>query len=149
MSFILTAIKIISFLFPFLKELFLGKKNNTSRNGNAEPDKQSIEFMKLFVIVLGCMSVCLNYYLVTQAYNLGRENLELKKQIREINPKPLQYPEDHKPDKPYKSHSLGTSEPVRHNKNNNRNKKVPSVPPLLPPDRETYLRELEEINKIN
>lgn len=146
MSWILTTIKIISFLFPFLKELFSTRSNNTSRKGKV---KEPNELLKNIIIVLGCISVAANFYLFTQAYNLGRENLELKRQAKETNPRPVQYPEDHSPTKLYRPHEAVPIDTTRHNNDNNRNKKPPNLPPVLPPDRETYLRELEEINQIH
>lgn len=147
MSWIITTIKIISFLFPFLKELFSAKSNNTSRKGKV---KEPNELLKNIIIVLGCMSLSANFYLLTQVYNLGRENLEFKRQVKEPNPRPVQYPEDRTPNRPHRPHEAVAVEGVRHNNNNNnRNKKAHSPPPVLPPDRENYLKELEEINKIH
>lgn len=146
MSWIITTIKIISFLFPFLKELFSAKSNNISRKGKV---KEPNELLKNIIIVLGCMSLSANFYLLTQVYNLGRENLEFKRQVKEPNPRPVQYPEDRTPTKSHKPHEAVPVDDTRHNNNNNRNKKPPNIPPVLPPDRENYLKELEEINKIH
>ena len=145
MSWIITTIKIISFLFPFLKELFIGKTNNASRKGKT---KETNELLKTIIIVLGCVSVAANFYLVAQAYNLGRENLELKRQAKETNPRPVQYPEHPSSNTVYSPHQIAPSIPTDKN-NNNRNKKPLNIPPVLPPDRENYLKELEEINLIH
>lgn len=148
MSWIITTIKIISFLFPFLKELFIGKDNRSSR-GDRLKGKEPNFFIKKAIIVLGCASVAANFYLMTQAYNLGRENLELKRQAKEATPKPLQYPEkDTALTNPH-VHAVVIDEDDRYGKNKNRDKKGPFVPPALPPDKQNYLRELEEINNIN
>lgn len=133
------------FIFPFLKELFIGKDNNTSRSGKAKP-RETNYILRQVIILLGCASVALNFYLIGRSYSLGRENLELQKQIKEPTPKPVQYPED-VPAQPPRRPNEVIATTVNKN-NNNRNKKVINMPPALPPDRESYLKELEEINKI-
>lgn len=143
MSWIITTIKIISFLFPFLKELFIGKGNNASRKGKV---KEPNELLKTIIIVLGCASVALNFYLISRSYSLGRENLELQKQVKEPTPRPVQYPNNTPTPIPRRVIETVEDKP---NKNNNPNKKVVTLPPALPPDRENYLKELEEINKIH
>ena len=140
MSSVITTIKIIMFLFPFLKELFIGKDNSASKKGKLGALERII---KSIIIILGCLSVALNVYLVGKVYNLGRQNLELQKQIKDPTPKPVVYPR--------REYAIPSNEPhpVTDDEQNQVPKRKASRPiSALPPDRESYLKELESIDKI-
>jgi hypothetical protein len=139
MSAVITTIKIITFLFPFLKELFIGKDNSASKKGKIGAMERII---KLIVITLGCLSVSLNVYLVGRVYNLGRNNVELQKQIKDNTPKPVVYPKEN-------TVVVSESMPVHINNAPPSPKKAPVRNiSALPPERESYLKELESIDKI-
>lgn len=134
------------FLFPFLKELFIAKDKNAPTDGSYQ---DSNSMLKKMILVLGCMSVAANFYLVTKLYVLGRENIELRRQVKDPVPRPVLYPEENNtPPKPKQKPPVEVilQEPVRNKPP--KPKKPPSFYPTLPPDNETYLKELDEINKI-
>lgn len=133
------------FLFPFLKELFITKDKNAPTDGSYQ-DSNSL--LKKMILVLGCMSIAANFYLVTKLYVLGRENIELRRQVKDPAPRPVLYPEDDKAPKPKPKPPVEVilQEPVRNKPP--KPKRPPSFSPTLPPDNETYLKELDEINKI-
>lgn len=139
MSSVITTIKIISFLFPFLKELFIGKDNGTSKNGKIKPANH---FLRKVVIIIGCLSVALNFYLLGKAFNLGRENIQLQKQIKDHVPKPTVYPDTEQMIDP----TPYSHEPIKDN--HHPKKKALRMPSALPPERESYLKELEAIDQI-
>ena len=130
------------FLFPFLKELFIGKDSSVSRKGKI---KEPNQLLKQFIIILGCASVALNVYLTGKAFNLGRENLELQKQIKEPNPKPILYPNS---PTTKKEQTVVTNYPTPDPDEQSPKKRLVRLPSALPPERESYLKELEAIDKI-
>jgi len=131
------------FLFPFLKELLIG--GNASENNENKKHSRLFLFLKKLVIVMGCLSVALNFYLISKVYDLGRENLNLQKQIKEKIPKPMVYPSKNTP-KPEIKEVKKEEKPYP--ADNNKPKKKLTVPPAVPVDRERFLRQLEDINKI-
>ena len=131
------------FLFPFLKELLIG--GNTSENNENKKHNRLFLFLKKLVIVLGCLSVALNFYLISKVYDLGRENLNLQKQIKEKIPKPMVYPNQNTP-KPEIKEVENKEKPYP--TDNKKPKRKLIVPPAVPVDRERFLRQLEDINKI-
>lgn len=140
MSSIITTIKIITFLFPFLKELFIGKGNSASKKAKISAFER---ITKLIAITLGCASIALNVHLTGKAYNLGRQNLTLQKQIKESTPESTLCPRIEQVTMPI-TPTLGPA---------NKQKHPPMEKPVraiaaLPPERESYLKELESINKI-
>ena len=131
------------FLFPFLKELFIGKNNSDANKNNSS----FFLFIKKLIIVIGCLSFALNFYLFGKVYNLGRENLEYQNQVKEKAPKPIVYPEPTVGKKEnIKVTTIGNDEqdPPEDKKNK---QKPPSVP-VIRDDKERLIKKLEEINKI-
>jgi len=80
---LITLMKIFGFLFPFIKELLLGKEKPTNKN-ELPPLLIKSMFFKKTIIAIGCASVLLNIYLLKQIYVITSKNIELTKQI---NPK--------------------------------------------------------------
>lgn len=135
------------FLFPFIKEIFVGK----DRGGYDRRRKPSlrVSLVKRLFIVLICLSVVLNYYLLVKVYDLGRKNLILQQQIKEKNNKPIIYPKEDKtipvPDDvipPYEDGVRETRPPRRPKP------PKPKPPEQEPTSRDTLLQDLEEINQI-
>lgn len=128
------------FLFPFLKELFLGKDNSASKKGKIGAFERLI---KLAIIILGCLSVVLNVHLMSKTYSLGREIVQLQRQVKDPTPKPILYPNkdqgpvttEKRPEGDEETHKKPKKKPIR-------------LEPALPPERESYLKELESIDKI-
>ena len=81
---LITTIKIISMLYPFLKELLLGKNTN----------HKEVRRLKMALIVFIIVSVLLNFYLLKSSYQLSKHKitnstkvLELEKTITDLNTK--------------------------------------------------------------
>lgn len=147
MSWIIATIKLVSFMFPFLKELFIG--NDKGKEKIQEPNK----ILKGIIIIFGCISLTINFFLANQSFNLGKENIELRRQLNrpESTNSDSEYTEGPPKKRPKQKESHYTKGKHDNNKNNNNNnnRKAPVVPPVLPPDRESYLKDLEAINKIH
>lgn len=143
MSTIIAIIKIIMFLFPFLKELFIGK--GKEKGGADQNTSTGSVRTKKIVIMIGCLSVAMNFYLVSKVYNLGRENLILQKQVKEKIPKPMVYPDKNlkkEDESQINIRELDTP------KDEDRRKRKIKPPQALPVERDRFLKQLEEINKI-
>jgi hypothetical protein len=147
MSAIISIIKIIMFLFPFVKEIFVSK----DKGGYDRRRKPSVRvtLVKKIFIVLICFSVVLNYYLLVKVYDLGRKNLVLQKQVKDKANKPIIYPKEEKPlpipnntMPPYDDSAVEYPKPKK--------PKPPKPKPTQPPTppRDTLLQDLEEISKI-
>ena len=81
---LITTIKIISVLYPFLKELLLGKNTN----------HKEVRRLKMALIDFIIVSVLLNFYLLKSSYQLSKHKitnstkvLELEKTITDLNNK--------------------------------------------------------------
>lgn len=140
MSAIITTIKIIMFLFPFLKELFIGKGTPSAKKAKMGSFEK---LMKLSVIAIGCFSVALNVYLAGRVYGLGKENLNFQKQIKEFSSKVIDCPKHRDVIKA----PMANTSPIE-NKRPERDERHFRRGAALPPDRETYIKELERINNI-
>lgn len=143
MGTLITIVKMIMYLFPFLKELFIGKdKQQIDRRSKTSPG--SI-ILKKMIIVLGCVSVAINFYLIGKVYDLGRQNLLLQKQMNEKISKPITYPIDKPIDKPVTPQAqdpLETDTPAREPR------RKPQKPNKPIEDRSTLMNELEKLNSI-
>ena len=134
------------YLFPFLKELFIGKdKNKVDRR--AKPDATSVRLKKL-IIILGCLSVAINFYLIGKVYDLGRQNLLLQKQMNEKLSKPITYPIEKPLDKPtdVPTNTKEADEPYKETRAPRR-KPPKQTPPVE--DNSKIIDELEKLNNIN
>lgn len=131
-------------MLPFLKELFIGSGKGKGKT------EESNRILKGIIIILGCLSLTLNFFLMNQSFNLGKENVELRRQLSrpESSKSESEYTEGPPKKRPkQKGHPPDRG---KHDHNNNNNKrKAPMVPPVLPPDRESYLKDLESISKIH
>jgi hypothetical protein len=85
-------LKTFTFLFPFIKEMFLGKDNQSNKDTPTYAGKiGNARGVKKLLIGVGCLSVILNIYLIKQIFIIGKENLSLHKKInetKETTPKP-------------------------------------------------------------
>ncbi len=150
MGSIITIVKIIMFLFPFIKEVFAQKERDKIFVNHREVAIKA--FFKNVIIAAGCLSVVMNFYIVGKVYNLGRENIALKKQIKDNIPKPIIYPKkDVQPTEnevalpePAIEETLEGPIPIK----NEDIKKIPKRLPKPSVDKEKFLKELEQINKI-
>ena len=141
MGTIITIIRMLMYLFPFLKELFIGKdKQQIDRR--AKPGTTSVRLKKL-IIILGCASVAINFYLIGRVYDLGRQNLLLQKQMNEKLSKPITYPIEKPLDKPNQSiEPAETDTPIK----SPRRKPQKENKPIE--DRSVLMDELEKLNNI-
>lgn len=142
MGTIITIIRMLMYLFPFLKELFIGKdKQQIDRR--AKPGTTSVRLKKL-IIILGCASVAINFYLIGRVYDLGRQNLLLQKQMNEKLSKPITYPIekplDNQSDKPTQTTQSDTPTRTPRRKPQKENKPTE--------DRSVLMDELEKLNNI-
>lgn len=142
MGTIISIVKIIMFLFPFVKEVVIGKdKDPVDRR--RRPSTVAM-LIKKFFILLVCLSLVMNYYLAGRVFDLGKKNIELKKQIAD-KPKHTVEPTQNKPaplPHPTTPPSPEYTAP-----------KKPKPPKSKPPDMTTkpeddILTDLEEITKI-
>lgn len=80
-------LKIFTLLFPFIKELFLGKEI-VSTDPNAPPtldtNLSKYRILKKILIAIGCLSVVLNVFLIKQSYIISMENVNLQKTIQTL-----------------------------------------------------------------
>lgn len=141
MGTIITIIRMLMYLFPFLKELFIGKdKQQIDRR--AKPGTTSVRLKKL-IIILGCASVAINFYLIGRVYDLGRQNLLLQKQMNEKLSKPITYPIEKPLDKPNQSIEPAEADtPIK----SPRRKPQKENKPIE--DRSVLMDELEKLNNI-
>ena len=145
MGTIISIIRMLMYLFPFLKELFIGKdKQQIDRR--SKPGTTSVRLKKL-IIILGCASVAINFYLIGRVYDLGRQNLMLQKQMNEKLSKPITYPIekplDNQSDKPTQTaESTQSDTPTR----TSRRKPQKENKPIE--DRSVLMNELEKLNNI-
>jgi hypothetical protein len=145
MGTIISIIRMLMYLFPFLKELFIGKdKQQIDRR--SKPGTTSVRLKKL-IIILGCASVAINFYLIGRVYDLGRQNLMLQKQMNEKLSKPITYPIekplDNQSDKPTQTAETTQSDtPTR----TSRRKPQKENKPIE--DRSVLMDELEKLNNI-
>ena len=143
MGTLITIVKMIMYLFPFLKELFIGKdKHQIDRRSKSSPG--SVVLKKL-IIVLGCVSVAINFYLIGKVYDLGRQNLLLQKQMNEKISKPITYPIEKPIDKPIVPQ---VQEPIESDTPTREPRRKPQKPNKPIEDRSTLMNELEKINSI-
>jgi len=151
MSTIISIFKIFLFLFPFVKEVFIKRERpdrfnrHDRRRVDRRAQKPQLSLLKSFIIVAGCLSVAFNFYIIGKAYTLGKENIQLKKQIKETKPTVLSPPE--KPNCPIpKSEQPAPMPPYAPPKYPKKDNKPTHAPPR---DDEKFLKELQDINKIN
>ena len=138
---VVSFIKTAMFLFPFIKELFLGK--NPPRNSTSV--SLLVLVLKRMTIALGCFSVAINVYLSNRVYTLAASSLALSREIAHL--KQLRTDQAKQPVPPTQ-----IVLPVK----NERNLHV--VPPLAPAPKHTPARgtaqkehgvaRLREINSI-
>lgn len=153
MGSIIATVKLISFLYPFLKELFIGKDDVTSK-GTAVKRAETSTFVKSIAIVLGCASVAINVQLINYTYSLAAEISKLKK-----NDAQEKYDSDKGslPKVPIEEEPAAAivrrpqQENVRTNNRRNPSKdhRVPEPLAVAPEEEEDYLKQLEGINKIH
>jgi hypothetical protein len=74
-------IKTAVFIFPFIKELFLGKAVASS-SLSAIP----FTFLKKLTIAIGCASFVTNLFFINRLYSLAAHNVSLTKQLSETKP---------------------------------------------------------------
>lgn len=74
---LLSTIKIVMFLYPFLRELLIGKYSKDARFRN----------FKLMFVVIALSSLIANYVLIRQVYSLSVTKIEHVKTIKELNEK--------------------------------------------------------------
>lgn len=145
MGTIISIIRMLMYLFPFLKELFIGKdKQQIDRR--SKPGTTSVRLKKL-IIILGCASVAINFYLIGRVYDLGRQNLMLQKQMNEKLSKPITYPIekplDNQSDKPTQTaESTQSDTPARAPRRKPQKENKPTE------DRSVLMNELEKLNNI-
>lgn len=145
MGTMITIIKTIMFLFPFVKEMFLSKdKRGYDRRRRPSP---KITVVKKIFILLVCFSLVLNYYLIVKVFDLGRKTLELNKRIKEEENKPVIYPKsEEKPrDKPPPD---PIPDPVVEAPVEKKNKTKPISKKRTSDPEDDLLKNLEEIDKI-
>lgn len=147
MSTIISIIKIIMFLFPFVKELFVGK-DKSGYDRRRRPGIRVTVVKKIFILLI-CLSVVLNYYLMVKVYDLGRKNLLLQKEIKDKANKTIVYPKEEK----HIPVPNNTIPPYDDSVVEYPNPKKPKPPKPKPtqtptPPRDTLLQDLEEISKI-
>lgn len=147
MSTIISIIKIIMFLFPFVKEIFIGKDKG-GYDRRRKPSVRVTLVKKIFILLI-CLSVVLNYYLLVKVYDLGRKNLILQGQIKDKPNKPIVYPKEDKtipvPDNtiaPYDDSAVEYPKPKKPKPPKPKHTETPTPP------RDTLLQDLEEISKI-
>lgn len=141
MGTIISIVKIIMFLFPFVKEIFIGKDNDPI-DRRKRPSTFTALIKKFFVLLV-CVSLVMNYYLVAKVFDLGKKNLELKKQLT---------------DKPKQSHSLPgekiptlptpTAPSVDYTAPKKPKPPKPKPPDVITKPEDDILLELEEIRNI-
>jgi hypothetical protein len=148
MTVIISAFKIFLFLFPFVKEVFV-KKERPDRFDRRRVDRRTqrprLGVRQSIIIVMGCMSVAFNFYIVERAYNLGKENILLKKQISEAKSTPPTAPDKAKCPIP-KLDQYPPMPPYTPPKQPKQENKPTHAPPR---EDERFLKELQDINKIN
>lgn len=134
MGTIVSMVKIIMFIFPFIKEIVIGKdKGGFDRR---KRQGEGFTFIRKVFVLLVCISVVLNYYLFVRVFDLGRKNLELTKQVKEKENAPVVYPTNKpQPQQPTKSPDVV-------------NKPVPDRPKKQPDTNTDLLNDLHEINQI-
>jgi hypothetical protein len=71
---LLTIMKIIIFIYPFLRELLIGKYSENKEFRN----------FKIFFIIVAISSLVANIYLVKSSYTLSKEKIEFIKKISEL-----------------------------------------------------------------
>lgn len=74
---LMTTIKIITMLYPFLKELLLGKNSNNKKARK----------IKMALIVLIIISVLLNFYLIKSSYQLSKHKIDNSTKIKQLEQK--------------------------------------------------------------
>ncbi len=128
----LSIIKIIGFLYPFLRELIIGKYSSDIRFRN----------LKIFFIVISISSIIANYYLLKSVYTLSKTKLENIKTIEELNKKINTIPTD----------TITITKNIEENKNETvvsvvENRPIKPKIPITPKDdnKNTYRKEDELI----
>lgn len=69
--------KLITLLFPFLRELIVGKYSENKR----------FRSVKIMFIIISLISITSNYYLLKSAWVLSKEKITLQNKITELNKK--------------------------------------------------------------
>lgn len=74
------------FLFPFLKELFLGKeyKENEQKSTNTKSHPSNFAFLKKFLIISAMASFVVNVLLIKKTYDMAYRLLETNKELRRM-----------------------------------------------------------------
>lgn len=143
--------KILIFLFPFVKELFVSKDKN--KYDTVQKPGPNSTFFKMTGMSLVVLSIVMNYYLITKVFKLGRENIALQKELKDKPNKPIVYPKTPDPvksepvkiapeavppyEKPKPKDKLRDRKPIE---------KRPEDPPIV--DKEKIIDDLEELNII-
>lgn len=149
MGTIISIFKIFLFLFPFVKEVFVKKERPDRyerRRTDRRTQKSQLPLLKSFIIVAGCLSVAFNFYVIGKAYTLGKENLQLKKQIKEAKPLPQFTPPTQQNCPTLKADQYPPMPPYTPPKYPKKDNKPTHAPPR---EDERFLKELQDINKIN
>lgn len=81
---LIALIKTGIFLFPFLKELFLGKKLPTHNNPDAVDVEEKKHFFRKIMIAAAIGSFIVNVMLVKKTYNMAYRLLEANNQIKDL-----------------------------------------------------------------
>lgn len=141
MGTLVSIVKVIMFLFPFVKEIFIGKDIDPV-DRRKRPSTFTV-MLKKFLALLVCVSLVMNYYLVTKVFDLGKKNIELKKQLAD-KPRQTIEPAHEKAPLPPPSITPGVDYTAP---------KKPKPPKPKPPDVTTkpeddILVDLEEIRNI-
>ena len=153
MGSLIATVKLISFLYPFLKELFIGKDDVTSK-GTVVKRAETNTFVKSVAIVLGCASVAINVQLINYTYSLAAEISELKKNAaqekydRDEGPLP-KVPIEEEPAAAIVRRPQQENARTNNRRNPSKDNTVPEPLAASPEEKEDYLKQLEGINKIH
>ena len=74
-------VKTVIFIFPFIKELFLGKGPPHAQN---QPESPMVHLLKRVIIGIGCISVAANAYLGNRLYNLATQYLAISREVTHL-----------------------------------------------------------------
>lgn len=123
--------RVLAFLWPFLKEMFLGDKTLT----------QAVKQRKgrVFIIAVIFASICLNFFAIPRLVEISHDYIELKKKYAEAKPVSEVKPLPVKPVVLVAEKSVSTAAPK------------PNTPPGLPPKRaphDAYLATREHFERI-
>lgn len=78
---LIDVIKAIMYIFPFVKELFLGKKDKDGKVTPVGHNSKALNLLKQVLIMMAIVSVAINFILIQRLYAMGTLVVSLKKAV--------------------------------------------------------------------